>query len=252
MNRIDDQKVRSAFGENDERPIVEDFEKKDLWLKIERNLQKRSMRHLNWYRSAAAILVLVVLSGWSITLLKYNQIKTENRQLTSTIEEKENALELQKKQISASIVNPDKEISSVGNKDKLEEKSIENVSLLSENAKLKAEKESLARTNASLQKQLHILSQKSNILADSLRLITKKISETEELPRVTIEPPHEPGKKADTKIDDAYSPKAKAKVYMSDLPAKRPGRRLKIQIFNPGEPFENNPTNDVSIFKLFK
>jgi len=251
MNRIDDQKVRSAFSENDERLIVEDFDKEDLWLKIERNLQKRSLHRINWYRSAAAVLILVVLSGWSITLLKYNQIKTTNRQLMSIIDEKENFLEFQKKQLSESLVNPVKEISRAEKKEKSGGESNVDASILSENAKLKAEKESLLMTKAYLNKQLDILSSKNNLLADSLRLFTEKISKPEESPQITFESQNESEKKIDTKINNAYSPNAKAKVYMSDLPVKRQGRRMKIQIFNPGEPFRNS-ANDVSIFKLFK
>lgn len=253
MKRLDDQNIRDAFSENEKSPVGQGFEKEALWLRIEQQLPKSRKLHPNWYRSAAAILVLVVLSGWSITLMRYNQIQSVNKQLTTSLEEKEHILELQKKQITERPAEPDREnYKKEENKAQLPEIRIEEDLLLSENKKLKAERESLISKNVLLHEKLNILSFENNRMADSLRLVTEKINEPKELPRTAIETPQVPERQADKKISNAYSQNAKAEVYMSDLPNKRQGRRLKIQLFNPGEPVENNPANDVSIFKLFK
>ena len=63
MNQLDDQKIRSVFSENDERPIEKNLERENLWLRIEQQLPKRRKLHTNWYRSVAAIFVLAVLVG---------------------------------------------------------------------------------------------------------------------------------------------------------------------------------------------
>ena len=248
MNRLDDQKIRSAFSENDERPIGNNFEKEDLWLRIEQQIPKRRRLHINWYRSAAAIFVLVVLSGWSVTLMKYNQIKTANKQLTTSMEEMKCILELQRKQIAESFETPEKEIRRADNIEQLPEKITADDLLRSENKKLKTERESILFTNVSLQKQLNMLSLENNRRADSLRLVTEKISEPKELPRAAIETPREPERQAEK--NNTYT--ARMPVYLSGLPEKRQGRRLKIQLFNSGEPVENNRANDAGIFRLFK
>jgi len=253
MKRLDDQKIRDAFSENEEKPIGQDFEREDLWLRIEQKLPKSRKLHLNWYRSVAAILVLGVLSGWSITLLKYNQIRNANKQLTISIVEMESVLELQKKQIAESSAKPDKELNKIAeNTEQLPEKRTGDDLLLLENKKLKAERESLRSTNALLNKQLNILSLENNRWADSLRLVTEKIGSPKEPPVASVKTPHESGRQAENKINIAYSPNTKTELYLSDMGDKRRGRRLKIQLFNPGEPVENNTANDVSIFKLFK
>lgn len=249
MKRLDDQKIRSAFSENEERPNGQDFEKENLWLRIEQQLPKRRILHLNWYRSVASIIVLVVLSGWSITLLKYNQIKTVNQQLTYSIEVMESVLQLQKKQIAEIPAKPEKEsYKKEEYKAQLSEKRNEQNLLQSENEKLKTERQSLILTNDSLHKRLYLLSLENNLWADSLRSITEKISESKELPLATIETPHEPERPAENR----FYPNAKTEVYVSDLDDKRPGRRLRIQLFNPGEHIENSTEDKVSIFKLFK
>ena len=248
MNQLDDQKIRSVFSENDERPIEKNLERENLWLRIEQQLPKRRKLHTNWYRSVAAIFVLAVLSGWSITFMKYNQIKTINKQLTRSVAETDCELKLQRKQIAESFEKHDMEVRRAENKPQLPENMTAVDLLRSVNQKLKAERLSLLLTNVSLRKQINVLSMENNQRADSLRLVIEKISETKVLPRPSIEMPHEPEKQAEK--NNTYT--ARMPVYSSGLPEKRPGRRLKIQLFNPGEPVELNRANDVGILKLFK
>lgn len=253
MKRSDDQKIRDAFSENEEIPIVQEIEKENLWLAIEKQLPKRRKRYLNWYRSAAAILILVVLSGWSITLLKYNQIKTVNKQLTTSVKEMENILDLQKKQIAEIQVNPEKKSSEkVEYKVQLPEKRTGEDHLLSENKKLKDEIEFQVLKIDQLKKQLNILSMENNRWADTLQLVTETTKEPKELPLNAIEPLHKPERQVDNKINTASSDDVKTEVYLSGIEDKRTRRRLRIQLFNPGEPIANNRANDVSIFNLFK
>jgi hypothetical protein len=253
MKRLDDQKIRDAFSENEEKRIVQGIEKEDLWLRIEQQLPKSRKLNTNWYRSVAAALIFAVLSGWSITLMRYDQIQSVNKQLTTSLEELERLLELQKKQIAERSVGNEKvNYKKEENKAQVPEKRIEEDHLLSENKKLKAERESLISKNVLLHEQLNILSFENNRRGDSLRLISEKINEPQERSLVTIEKPQVSESQVDRKINNAGLQNAKAELHMSDLPDKRKGRRLKIQLFNPGESVENNSANDVRIFKLFK
>jgi len=253
MKQLNDQDLRGAFLENDEKPIGVGFGKEDLWLRIEQQLPHSRKLHPNWYRSAAAILVLVVLSGWSITLMRYNHIQTINKQLSVSIEEMKCILELQKKQSAESLTLPGKvECKITNNVGQLLERKMESNYLLSENTRLKAEREILISANASINKQLNFLSRENIRWADSLRLVTAKISSTKERPHAEIETPLEPESPKVMKIGPIYTPNVKTEVYMSGLGDKRRGRRLRIQIFSPGEPVDNHPANDVGIFKLFK
>ena len=253
MKRLNDQDIRNAFHENDEKPIGEGLGMEDLWLRIEQQRPKGRVLHPNWYRSAAAILVLVVLSGWSITLVRYNKIQTINKQMIVSIEEMKRMVELQKKQIGESLKLPGKGESKIAdNTGQLPEGRITDYLLISENKKLKVEIESLKSANASINKQLNVLSRDNIRWADSLRIVTGKINIAKEVPSAKIVTSRESVGSKEMNIDKIYSPNVKKEVYMSGLEDKHRGRRLRIQIFNPGEPVENNPANDVGIFKLFK
>lgn len=238
MYLLNDEAFRAAFEESDLNDTDPDFDKSTCWQKLQPKIAGTKVFPIQWYRAAAAVLLLTLFTGWALTFRKYDQVKTLNSELSYSVKELEQRVFLQERLIT------EYEIRKQANpKEEPEKMRAAGKKKYTADLVLYGHKKEKSRSGAVIASSDTLQHLVIPVPPAAVRqvIVTEELAELKKKDTAGMIPEIKKNNKV-MLFSGSNQPKP-------SFPQKQPGRRIKIQFYHSQDPVVDNDENLFSFLK---